>query len=108
MRFKLARDVFADRLDLEAEGYPFVEIERGRWRIDRTRLISEVKVNLHEALTLYLATRKTARQTRFRHPHAASGMDKLAANRWQNACSKRQNDSPTAAKTRRRSRSWKR
>lgn len=71
--------IFRDRRELEAEGYPFVEIEHGRWKIDRTRLISEIKLNLHEALTLYLAARRVARQTRFHHPHAANAVEKLAA-----------------------------
>jgi CRISPR-associated endonuclease/helicase Cas3 len=71
--------IFRDRRELEDEGYPFIKDEHGRWRIDKTRLISEVKVNLHEALALYLAARRAARQTRFRHPHAANAVEKLAA-----------------------------
>jgi CRISPR-associated endonuclease/helicase Cas3 len=70
--------IFRDRKELETE-YPFIQDSSGRWRIDRSRFISEIKVSLHEALTLYLAARKTSRQTRFHHPHAASAVEKLAA-----------------------------
>jgi len=69
---------YRDRIELTAE-YPIEQDDEGRYRIDRARLISEIKVNLHEALTLYLAARKTSRQTRFQQPHAASALEKLAA-----------------------------
>ncbi len=71
--------IYRDRMELMDSGYPFQEVEHGRWKIDRSRLLSEIRVNLHEALTLYLAARKTARQSPFQHPHAASGLEKLAA-----------------------------
>ncbi|MEW6403500.1 MAG: CRISPR-associated endonuclease Cas3'', partial [Chloroflexota bacterium] len=71
--------IFRDRRDLRDEGYPFIQDDEGRWKIDRSKLISEIKVNLHEALTLYLAARKTSRQTRFHHPHAANAVEKLAS-----------------------------
>ena len=70
--------IFRDRRELTAQ-YPIEKNQQGRYYIPRTKLISEIKVNLHEALTLYLAARKTSRQTRFHHPHAASAMEKLAA-----------------------------
>jgi len=70
--------VFRDRRDLSRE-YPIEKDDEGRYRIPRTKLISEIKINLHEALTLYLAARKTSRQTRFHHPHAANALEKLAA-----------------------------
>ncbi len=70
--------IYRDRKELESE-YPFIQDERGRWKIDRTKLISEIKVSLHEALVLYLAARKASRQTRYRNPHAASAVEKLAA-----------------------------
>ena len=78
-RLGVAREtVYRDRTDLTVE-YPIEPDEQGRYRIVRSKLISEIKVNLHEALTLYLAARKTSRQTRFHHPHAASAVEKLAA-----------------------------
>lgn len=70
--------VYRDRVDLMRE-YPIEEIEKGRYHIPRSKLISEVKLNLHEALTLYLAGRKASRQTRFQHPHAVNAVEKLAA-----------------------------
>jgi CRISPR-associated endonuclease/helicase Cas3 len=70
--------VYRDRIELTAQ-YPIEKDEEGRYHIPRSKLISEIKVNLHEALTLYLAARKTSRQTRFYDPHAASAVEKLAA-----------------------------
>lgn len=70
--------VWKDRMLLEAE-VPFVQDENGRWRIDRNRYLSEIRVNLHEALALYLAARRVSRQTRIAQPHVASGLEKLAA-----------------------------
>lgn len=70
--------VYRDRMELTLE-YPIEPDAEGRYRIDRTRLISEIKVNLHEALALYLAARKSSRQTRVHQPHAASALEKLAA-----------------------------
>ena len=70
--------VYRDRIEFTRE-YPLELDDAGRYHIDRVRLISEIKVNLHEALALYLAARKSSRQTRFHQPHAASGLEKLAA-----------------------------
>lgn len=70
--------IYRDRMELTGE-YPIEKDDEGRYHIQRTKLISEIKVNLHEALTLYLAARKTSRQTRFHHPHAANAVEKLAA-----------------------------
>ncbi|HEY4691592.1 MAG TPA: CRISPR-associated helicase Cas3' [Anaerolineae bacterium] len=58
--------------------YPFVEVERGRWKIDRLRYLSSIKLNLHEALALYLPARRAARQTLMAQPHVANGLEKLA------------------------------
>lgn len=70
--------IFRDRKDLMLD-YPVEQDDEGRWYIPRSKLISEIKVNLHEALTLYLAARKTSRQTRFHQPHSANALEKLAA-----------------------------
>ncbi|MBM3179736.1 MAG: CRISPR-associated helicase Cas3' [Chloroflexi bacterium] len=70
--------IYRDRIELTGQ-YPIEKDDEGRYHIPRTKLISEIKVNLHEALTLYLAARKTSRQTRFHHPHAANALEKLAA-----------------------------
>ena len=37
--------IFRDRKELSDEGYPFVQDEEKRWKIDRTKLLSEIKVN---------------------------------------------------------------
>jgi len=70
--------IYRDRIELTGQ-YPVEKDGEGRYHIPHTKLISEIKVNLHEALTLYLAARKTSRQTRFHHPHAANAVEKLAA-----------------------------
>ncbi len=70
--------VFRDRRELSSQ-YPIEKDDEGRYHIPRAKLISEIKVNLHEALTLYLAARKTSRQTRFHQPHTANAVEKLAA-----------------------------
>lgn len=70
--------VFKDRGELESE-IPFVEVEKGRWKIDRTKYLSGIRLNLHEALALYLAARRASRQTRIAQPHVAGALEKLAA-----------------------------
>lgn len=70
--------IYRDRIELTTR-YPIEKDENGRYHIPRSKLISEVKLNLHEAITLYLAARRFSRQTRFRHPHAANAVEKLAA-----------------------------
>ena len=70
--------IYRDRMELTLE-YPIEQDDEGRYHIARSKLISEIKVNLHEALTLYLAARKTSRQTRFYNPHVANALEKLAA-----------------------------
>ncbi len=70
--------IYRDRIELTGR-YPIEKDDEGRYHIPRTKLISEIKINLHEALTLYLAARKTSRQTRFYQPHAANALEKLAA-----------------------------
>ena len=78
-KLRVSREtVFRDRKDLMLE-YPVEQDEEGRWHIPRTKLISEIKLNVHEALTLYLAGRKASRQTRFHQPHAVNAVEKLAA-----------------------------
>ncbi len=70
--------VYRDRVELSRE-YPIEKDEHGKYRIPRSKLISEIKISLHEALTLYLAARKTSRQAPFHHAHAANAVEKLAA-----------------------------
>ncbi len=72
---------YEDRITLETEDeIPFSEIEgeRGRRRIDRTKYLPNIRVNLHEALALYLAMRRVARQTRTQQPHVQRALEKIA------------------------------
>ena len=68
--------VYRDRIELELE-HPFV-VEDGRYRIDRRRYISNVRLNMTEALSLYLAARRASQQTRFAHESTASALEKIA------------------------------
>jgi CRISPR-associated endonuclease/helicase Cas3 len=69
--------VYRDRRELETEN-PFIEVSPGHWKIDRVQYLSEIKVNLHEALALYLAARRMSRQTRTSQAHVANALEKLA------------------------------
>ncbi len=69
--------VYRDRLELETEHIFIHEID-GRYRLDRMQYMPNIKVNLHEALALYLAARRASRQTRIAQPHTASALEKLA------------------------------
>ena len=51
--------IWKDRETLRADGVPLISDERGRWRIDRSRYLSAVRLNLYEALSLYLAARRS-------------------------------------------------
>jgi CRISPR-associated endonuclease/helicase Cas3 len=68
---------YRDRALLETQ-VPFVELRRGRWKIDRKRYLSQVRLNVHEALALYLAARRMSRHTRISQPHVASALQKLS------------------------------
>lgn len=70
--------IFRDRKDLSLS-YPIEKDEAGRYHIPRTKLISEIRLNLHEALALYLAGRRSGRQSHYQQPHVASAVEKLAA-----------------------------
>ncbi len=69
--------VFRYRTELEIE-HVFKEDENGRYRLERMQYMPNIKVNLHEALALYLAARRTSRQTRIAQPHVAGALQKLA------------------------------
>ena len=70
--------IYRDRLELTLE-YPIEQDDQARYHIARSKLISEIKVNLHEALTLYLSARRTSRLTRIYNPHVTNAVEKLAA-----------------------------
>jgi CRISPR-associated endonuclease/helicase Cas3 len=69
--------VWKDRQELERQ-IPFRQDEEGRYGIDRSQYISEVRLNLYEALTLYLAARRASRQSQMAAAHATAALEKLA------------------------------
>ena len=69
--------VYRARIELETK-IPFSKDDTGRWKIDRTKYLSEIRLNLNEALVLYLSARRVSQQTRIAQPHAASALEKLA------------------------------
>lgn len=70
--------VYRDRLTLETF-IPFSETRPGQWRIDRGRYLSLLRVNIHEALAIYLALKRTARQTHTANPYVTNALEKIAA-----------------------------
>ncbi|MBK8933537.1 MAG: hypothetical protein IPM76_14725 [Chloroflexi bacterium] len=70
--------IYKDRQLLLKNGVPFVETERGRWKIDRQKYVSELRVNVHEAAMLYLMARKAARQTHAPNPHLVNVLRTIA------------------------------
>lgn len=70
---------YRDRLELETNGIPLWQDDDGRYRADRSRYLSEIRLNLNEALALYLAARRASQQTRLLQPHTAAALGKLAA-----------------------------
>jgi CRISPR-associated endonuclease/helicase Cas3 len=77
-RFGVDRStIFRDRTELEAE-VPITQDEDGRYRIDRNKYLSSIRVNLTEALSLYLAARRASQQTRYAQRYTASALEKLA------------------------------
>ena len=53
--------------------------EKGHYGILRERYVTSVRLNLHEATALFLATRLLSRYSDENHPHVARAMEKLAA-----------------------------
>ncbi|MBX3038556.1 MAG: CRISPR-associated helicase Cas3' [Anaerolineales bacterium] len=77
--------VFRDRRELATgdNKYYFEKDEQGRYYIPKTSLLSNIKLKLHESLALYLASRKTIRQTRFQQTHTKNALEKLSATLYQ-------------------------
>ena len=69
--------IYRDRVALE-KNLPIKKDENGRYHVDRTRYLSHIRVNLSEALSLYLAARRMSQQTRYAQKPIASGLEKLA------------------------------
>ena len=71
--------IYKDRqLLMKEHKIEFVEVERGRWKIDRSKYLSNLRINLYETALLYLMARKAARQTRFPNPHVVSLLESIA------------------------------
>ncbi|MCP4420365.1 MAG: WYL domain-containing protein [Chloroflexi bacterium] len=71
--------IYKDRqLLMKEHKIEFVKVERGRWKIDRNKYISNLRINLYETAMLYLMARKAARQTRFPNPHVVSLLESIA------------------------------
>ena len=70
--------VWRDIQSLQDNGVPIWK-ENGRYGILRERYVTSVKLNLHEATALFLATRLLSRYSDENHPHVARVMEKLAA-----------------------------
>ncbi|MGB1253254.1 MAG: helix-turn-helix transcriptional regulator [Candidatus Promineifilaceae bacterium] len=66
-----------DRLRLESK-VQFEKDATGRRYINRTAYISEIRVDLFEALALYLAARRFSRQSQGGQTHLVRGLEKLA------------------------------
>ncbi len=70
--------VHRDRKELEDSGLPFIEESRGRYRIDRRVYLSNVRLNIRETLSLYLAARRASQQTRMGQRPMANALEKIA------------------------------
>ncbi|HIE57432.1 MAG TPA: hypothetical protein EYP88_04270, partial [Anaerolineales bacterium] len=57
---------------------PIEQDEDGKWKIDRARYLSNVRVNLYESLSLYLASRRATQQSRLAGVHAAHALEKVS------------------------------
>lgn len=69
--------IYRSRIEIEQE-YPLIRDEEGRYRLDRTRNISSIRLNLSEALSLYIAARRLSQQTKIGQRSVASALEKLA------------------------------
>ena len=65
------------RIELTPD-YFIVQDDTGRWKIDRTRYLSNIRVNLYESLSLYLASRRASQHSQIAGLHAASALEKLS------------------------------
>lgn len=71
--------VYKDRMALgDKKGLIFQQDEQGRYCLDRKQYISPVRLKLIEALALYLAARRSSRQTQPLGDHAANALGRLA------------------------------
>jgi proteasome accessory factor B len=70
--------VYRDVDSLSKTGVPIWE-EDGRFGLNRERYLTTVRLDLHQALALYLAARLLSAHSDKHNPHAVSAMEKLAS-----------------------------
>lgn len=60
-------------------GYLYLDdLDGGKWKLDRTAFEFNIRLNLHEAMAIHLATRLLATRMERQNPHAASALRKLS------------------------------
>lgn len=78
-RFGVHRStVYRDIQSLGESGSPIWE-DDGRFGVLKERYLTTVRVNLHEALALYLAARLLSAHSDEHNPHVVSALEKLAS-----------------------------
>ncbi len=55
------------------------DFDDGRWKIDRSNYLVNVRLSLHEAMSVHLAARLLATRMNKKNPHAAAALRKLGA-----------------------------
>lgn len=59
-------------------GHIYVDdLDGGRWKIDRSAYLVNLRLNLHEAMAVHLASRLLATRSDKHNPHAAAALRKL-------------------------------
>ena len=69
--------IYKCRQKLIDAGIEFNELERGRYKIDRQKFVTNIPVSLTESLVLYLATRRLSRNTRLAKRQVQNALEKL-------------------------------
>lgn len=72
------RTVYRDLDFLQGQGVPLWQ-QAGRFGVDRTRYLANLRLSFHEAMALVLAGLLLARMTTDRNPHMSTALRKLAA-----------------------------
>lgn len=72
------RTVYRDLEFLEEQGVPLWQ-EDGRFGINRTRYLANIRLTFHEAVTLVMACQLLSRTVDERNPHVVAALRKLAA-----------------------------
>lgn len=71
--YKIRVNVMEARMQI-----PFIEEGRGKWRIDKTNYVPNIRLNPEEALALYLGGRRLQQQTKTGQTAVATALQKLA------------------------------